>query len=99
MFTIRKKLIATLVSFRTVVCLFRLLDAIPIAYAIMHDYIPRIKNFMKKFKSKLFSRLCTSYEYNLSSNLSLSSNHKDLEYYITIILQFYIKRQYIEIQF
>ena len=38
---------ATLVSFRTVVCRIGQLNAIPIAYAIMHDYGTLLDNYMK----------------------------------------------------
>ena len=44
---LRIKFSATLVSFRTVVCRIGQFDAIPIAYAIMHDYGTLLDNYMK----------------------------------------------------
>ena len=46
---LRIKFSATLVSFRTVVCRIGQLDAIPIAYAIMHDY-GTLLDYYVKFK-------------------------------------------------
>ena len=44
---LRIKFSATLVSFRTVVSRIGQLDAIPIAYAIMHDYGTLLNSYVK----------------------------------------------------